>query len=57
VDNNGEYNMILHNRKACIKSIKTNPLAQKIKDKQECTLRNCRVKTHYSTEILERNSF
>jgi hypothetical protein len=49
--------MILHNRKACIKSIKTNPLAQKIKDKQECTLRNCRVKTHYSTEILERNSF
>ena len=48
--------MITRNR-VCIKSIKKNPLAQKIKEKQECTLRNCRIKNHDLTEITERNSF
>ena len=56
VDNNGEYKMITCNRKISIKSVKTNPLSQKIREKQECTLRNCRCRNQSSTELLERNS-
>lgn len=52
----GEYSMITRNRKVCIKSMKTNPLAQKIRDKQECTLRNCHLKNHFLSELTERNS-
>ena len=48
--------MIIRLRKLHIKAVKSNPLAQKIKEKQENTLRNCRSKNSCLTDFFERNS-
>ncbi len=48
--------MIINFRRLHIKAAKSNPLAQKIKEKQERTLRNCRSKNNYSSDLFERNS-
>lgn len=47
--------MIIRFRKLHIKAVKSNPLAQKIKEKQENSLRNCRSKNGCLVELFERN--
>lgn len=46
--------MIIRFRKLHIKTVKSNPLAQKIREKQEHTLHNCKSKNAYSLEFSEK---